>query len=80
MKLWSDLFLCVPQVEHQSGITLWPLTGEVNNTDYLFIMAPVSGWDIVGNKWMFVRRFVSEEGKMGQLKHLSKFDKGQFDD
>ena len=25
---------------HRSGITLVPLTGEVNNTDYLFIMAP----------------------------------------
>lgn len=25
---------------HQSGITSWPLTGEVNNTNYLFIMAP----------------------------------------
>ena len=32
---------------HQSGITYWPLTGEVNNTDYLLIMAPVSGWDIL---------------------------------
>ena len=35
---------------HQLGITLWPLTGEVNNTDYLFIMSPVSGWDMLGNK------------------------------
>ena len=28
-----------------SGITLWPPTGEVNNTDYLFIMAPLSWWE-----------------------------------
>lgn len=25
------------------------LTGEVNNTDYLFIMAPYSEWDILGS-------------------------------
>lgn len=31
----------------RSGITLWPLTGDVNNTDYLFITAPVTGWDIL---------------------------------
>ena len=29
---------------HQSGLTFWPLTGEVNNTDYVLIMVPVSGW------------------------------------
>lgn len=28
---------------HWSGITSWPLTGEGNNIDCLFIMAPVSG-------------------------------------
>ena len=31
---------------HRSGITFIPLTGEVNNTDDLFIMA----LDIFGNK------------------------------
>ena len=41
-----------PRIDlHWSGITLWPLRGEVNNTDYLFIMALVSGWDILGGKW-----------------------------
>lgn len=35
-------------VIHQSGITFCPLTGEVNNADYLFIMAAVRGWDILG--------------------------------
>ena len=30
--------------------TLEPLTGEVNNIDYLVRMAPVSGWDILGSK------------------------------
>lgn len=34
---------------HRSGATLWLLTGEVNNTDCLFIMAPVR--DILGSKW-----------------------------
>lgn len=29
-------------VIHRSGKTLWPITGEVNNADCLFIMAPVS--------------------------------------
>lgn len=38
---------------HWSGITLRPLTGEVNNTDYLFIVAPFSRWDISGSKWTF---------------------------
>lgn len=31
---------------HWEGITLRSLTGEVDNTDYLFMMPPVSGWDI----------------------------------
>ncbi len=38
---------------HQSGIALWPLTGEVNNTDYLFITAPVIGWNTLGSMWTF---------------------------
>jgi len=29
------------------------MTGEVNNTDYLFIPAPVSRWDILASKWTF---------------------------
>lgn len=36
---------------HQSGTALWLLTGEDNNTDNLFIMAPVNAWDILGSKW-----------------------------
>lgn len=27
------------------------IIAEVNNTDYLITMAPVSGWDILGSKW-----------------------------
>lgn len=42
---------------HKSGITLWPLTGEVNNADYLFIMAPVGRWDRLQSRqaWGFER-------------------------
>ena len=36
---------------HRSGITLWSVTGEVNNTDYFFSMALFSGWDILDSKW-----------------------------
>ena len=58
---------------HWSGINLWPLTGEVNNTDYLFIMAPVSGWYI----WQQVNMLSSLEAEqMGKCKYLSEFDKG----
>ncbi len=30
------------------------MTGEVNNTDYLFMTAPVSGWDILGKSAVLV--------------------------
>ena len=51
---WNCHFTCTSKIliyMRRSGITLWPLTGEVNNTDYLFIVAPVIGWDILGSKW-----------------------------
>lgn len=35
---------------NQSNITFWALTSKVNNTDYLFIMPPVSQWDILGGE------------------------------
>lgn len=31
-------------------ITLKPVTGEVNNIDFLITVAPVKGWDILGSK------------------------------
>ena len=41
--------------------------GEVNNTDYLYIMAPVSGWNILGYIWQQVNQVeVREAGKMGK--------------
>ena len=52
--LWRGALSCwkvIMAYLHQSGLTLWPLTGEVNNTDYLFIVTPVSGWDIIGSEW-----------------------------
>lgn len=33
------------------------MTSEVNNADKLFIMAPVCGWDILGNKWPIFAHF-----------------------
>lgn len=47
-----------------------PLTGGVNNTDYLF-MSPVNGWVKLGNKGTFC------PGKMGKCKDLKEFEKGQ---
>lgn len=36
MLVRGYFFRCNISILHKSGITLWPLTGEVNNTDYLF--------------------------------------------
>lgn len=36
------------------GMTLWPLTGEMSNTEYLFIMAAVSGCGILGSNGIIV--------------------------
>lgn len=46
------------QAIHRSGITLWPLTSEVNYTDYLFILPPVSGWDILYNAVQIMNSFI----------------------
>lgn len=49
------------------------------NTNYLFIMALISGWNILGSKWTFVPKVdVLEAGKVSQQKELSKFDQGQI--
>lgn len=64
---------CLPACVHRSGLTLWPLTCKVNNTDYLFILAPVSEWDTLGNKRTFCpqtwrvrsRKNGQKAGKMG---------------
>ena len=43
--IWSTLHSAVVNIQ-QSAITLRPLTGEVNNIDYLVTMAPGSGGDM----------------------------------
>ena len=74
----SELILIPKQLNRQtvsvsqndilwSGITLWPLTGKVNNSDYLFIMAPVSGLDILEASEHVVLKF-EEAGKMGSVR------------
>lgn len=42
-------YVCSHRYTHRSGITLTS-DKEVNNPDYLFIMASVSGWDIAANE------------------------------
>lgn len=37
----------------QSGITSWPLRGDVGNTDYFFIVPPVNRWDTFRRTWTF---------------------------
>ena len=58
------------------------LTGEVNNTDYLVILALVSGWDIfmkAGHESEhFVLRNMLQSGKIGKHKDLSHSDKVQI--
>ena len=44
------MFIVINTWFHWS-ITSRPLTGEVNNTDYLVILAPVSGWGMLWSKW-----------------------------
>ena len=39
-KKWHCKIFSFSSDIHRSGISLWALTGEVNNTNYLFIMAP----------------------------------------
>lgn len=51
----------------------------MNNTDYLYIMTPVIGWDTLGTNWTFLLKFnVLEAGKMSKCKDLSQFDEGQI--
>ncbi len=54
---------------NRSATTLKPLTGEVNNIDFIVTMAPVKGWDILGSKWS-VRFWISLFGsrRNGQVK------------
>lgn len=49
---------------------LWPLTGDVNTTDHLFIIVSVSEH--------FSLRVTLETGKMGKHKNLSGFDDGHI--
>ncbi len=55
----------------RSATTLKPLTGELNNTDYLGTVAPVEGWD--GQSGLEVD--VLEAGKMGKRKNRRDYDK-----
>ena len=66
-------------VHYGSAITL-PLTGEVNNTDYLVIMAFVSLWDILGIKVKLLssKLLCWKAGKMGKRKDLRDFEKCQI--
>ena len=48
----------------------------MNNTD-LFIMAPVSRWDILASEHVVLKDDVLEAGKMGKHKNLNAFDKDQ---
>lgn len=41
----------ISRTVEQWATTVKPLIVEVNNTDYLITMTPVSGWDILGSKW-----------------------------
>lgn len=60
------------------GIRLLPLTGEMNSTNYLFIMAPVVGRIYYATQEHFVPKVVVlEAGKMGKQKDVSECDRGQ---
>ena len=52
---------------------------KLNNTDYLLIMAPVNGWDILDNTGnIFVLKIDELESvKMGKPGYLNKFEKVQ---
>lgn len=53
-------------VMHRSAKTLWPLTGEMTNTNHLFMVACVR-WDILGIKWPFrPQRWCVKSRKNGQ--------------
>lgn len=64
---------------HLSATTIYRLTGEVKNIDYLITVAPVSWWDILGSKCPFVPEInVLEAEKIGKCKALSDFDRSQI--
>lgn len=61
----------------QSDLPLWSLTGDVNYTDYLFIIAPVRGWDILGSKRTFCPHSWSVRSrKNGQLRAIVRIWQG----
>lgn len=60
-----------------SHLTLCALTAKVNNADYLFIMALVSGWAILGRTFCPQGSCVRSK-KMDKCKDLSKSDKRQI--
>lgn len=62
-------------IKHQSVITLWPLTGKVN-TDYLFIVALVSGWDIL-DEHLVLKVYMWEAGKNGLVWGFERVRQGQ---
>lgn len=55
----------------RSATTWKPLTGEMNNINYLITTAHVNRWDILGSIYIVI---VLEAGKMGKYKDLSNFD------
>lgn len=64
---------------HWSATILKPLRGEVINTDDLFTMESVKGWNILDGKWTAILEVnVLEAGKMSMGKDLSHLDKGQI--
>lgn len=64
---------------HLYATTIYRLTGEVKNIDYLITVAAVSWWETLGSKCTFVPEInVLEAGKMGKCKALSDFDRSQI--
>lgn len=54
---------------------IYYMLSEVNNTYYLFIMVPVSWWDILRKKRYFVLQVdVLEAGKMSKHRDLREFE------
>lgn len=55
---------------HRSDKALKPITGEVNNTNYLITVvtvAPIMGWAILGSKWTASKVDVLEAEQNGQV-------------
>ncbi len=53
-------------------------TGEVNNIGYIFTMAPVKWWNLLGSKWTVSSWNELEAGKINERNDLSDFDEDQI--